>query len=265
MWCGLCPGERVRARELWAFLLRGGGREGGSLEWCAGAYFYISKTTVAVDPLRLQSIYCTHQCVGLSRVCARRGSAWQHRGAQGLSRRSGSAWTPPFAQGCALGKPPCHTSVCTQHQVARSQAQEGAPLLAGCARLTLPWGQHARVCDGSIVRVDFHPRRGLRRLGHVTMSRECDCERSCGLVMLHRVLLLARRRRWGVSARGAVFAFPGTRGFGRSRRPAGKLTTRRKRTVSFIGCSSPPRHRSGAEGEFRSCESGTRGPGLMTP
>ena len=172
---GLCPGERVRARELWAFLLRGGGREGGSLEWCAGAYFYIPKTTVAVDPLRLQSIYCTHQCVGLSRVCARRGSAWQHRGAQGLSRRSGSAWTPPFAQGCALGKPPCHTSVCTQHQVARSQAQEGAPLLAGCARLTLPWGQHARVCDGSIVRVDFHPRRGLRRLGHVTMSRECDC------------------------------------------------------------------------------------------
>ena len=122
---------------MWAFLLRGGGREGGSLEWCACILLYTEKTTVAVDPLRLQSIYCTHQCVGLSRVCARRGSAWQHRGVQGLSRRSGSAWTPPFAQGCALGKPPCHTSVCTQHQVARSQAQEGAPLLAGCARLTL--------------------------------------------------------------------------------------------------------------------------------
>ena len=108
VWCGLCSVEPARARELWAFLLRGGGREGRSLEWRAGAYFYILRATVAVDPLGLQSIYCTYECVGLSRVCARRESAWQYRGAQGLSRRSGSAWTPPFAQSCpGYASEPC--------------------------------------------------------------------------------------------------------------------------------------------------------------
>ena len=68
----------------------------------------VPNSTVAVDPLRLRSIYCTHECVGLSCVCARRESAWQYRGAQGLSRRSGSAWTPPFAQGCpGYASEPC--------------------------------------------------------------------------------------------------------------------------------------------------------------
>ena len=246
-----------------SFFVAGGGREG---HWSG-----VRVHTSIYRKRLLQSTLCGYSrsiahisvwaCLACVPDAEARGSIEERRGCPDALGARGR----PLLLRAALGMPLSHASVCTQHQGARSQAQEGAPLLAGCARLTLPWGQHARVCDGSIVRVDFHPRRGLRRLGHVTMSRECDCERSCGLVMLHRVLLLARRRRWGVSARGAVFAFPGTRGFGRSRRPAGKLTTRRKRTVSFIGCSSPPRHRSGAEGEFRSCESGTRGPGLMTP
>ena len=127
---------RARASCGPSFFVAGGGREG---HWSGvRAYFYIPKKRLLQSTLCGYSRSIAHISVWACLACVPDAeAAWQHRGAQGLSRRSGSAWTPPFAQGCALGKPPCHTSVCTQHQVARSQAQEGAPLLAGCAHLTL--------------------------------------------------------------------------------------------------------------------------------
>ena len=54
------------------------------MEWCACILLYTEKTTVAVDPLRLQSIYCTHISVWACLACVpdaeARGSIEERRG-----------------------------------------------------------------------------------------------------------------------------------------------------------------------------------------
>ena len=173
-----------------SFFVAGGGRGG---HWSG-----VRVHTSIFRKRLLQSTLCgysrpfAHMSVWAYLVCVpdakARGSIEERRGCPDALGARGR----PLLLRAALGMPLSQASVCTQHQGARSQAQECAPLLASCVCLIVRWALHdvRRLRTGSGARVDLHLRRGRCRPG----SRGLHCERSArSLVMLHHAPLVGRR------------------------------------------------------------------------